>query len=1200
MEESRSRPNLSPSPAGCRIAAVDRLLGRGIPVLASIAAIILAALGHGPVSAQQPVHRWTLSAGHVQQGQIDPTAGPFSLSLPDGFQISDQAPAAMVFSGAESQILVATDDLPAAELPTEQICVEAWGLIEQTTEWGGLCGAIQDNGEFERGWVLGYRDDRFCFGLSSTGRKRLTYLTAAAPFETGFWYHVVGCYDGKTMRLYVDGVPVAESTDQNGPVAAPPAGRLVLGGYVDDNESHPLSGQLHQVAIYDQSLSATQVQQLYARRRHLYPGIEPVRPQVVGWPTWQRDHLRSGMSELELAFPLRVRWVHEPRHPPAPAWPPPAENDFWNRKYNLKPRVVFDRAFHVVSQGRDRLYFGSSADCQVHCLDLKTGQELWTSFTDGPVRLAPTIAGDRLLFGSDDGCVYCLNRMTGEQLWKYGPLNSGRRQIAGNERIISALPIRTGILVEDDTVWLCAGLFPQQGVFQVALDLETGRERAKQPLTVTAQGYLERRAGRLFVPTGRDPAGRFAAELGRRHKDPIQAANRFAADYPYAFIGAKDVRIAGGAGMVAAFSVVDGQKIWSADVDGNAYGLAIDQECLLVSTDSGRIYCFESQQVEPAKIAENVVRPIDAPAAEVKADVVRRVTRLLNTTGKRQGYCLVLDSHRPELAIELARQSELRIVMLQGAAESLEATRRQIAAAGLYDRVCVQPLPAGRKLPFSDYLFNLVLVAPDQTGSTKAIRERWQDDVSRVLAPGRSVAVTGQQDQSLLSRPRLAQTGEWSHMYGDAANTCCSADERVHGRMQLQWFGEPGPRRMLNRHHRTVAPLWKDGRLFIPGNDQVFASDAYNGTLLWNKQILESRRIAAFRDCSYMAVGPQHLFVAAADHCLALNPETGYTEHTYRIPDDPQQRYDWGYVARMGRRLFGSATQKGAARREHTRESIMEAAYFDEREVVCSEQLFAFDTDTTGHEWTYAARGGAILNSTITLWNEGVYFVESRSAQTLKTGTGRFRPSLLMGNGADLVALSAADGSELWRVSVQLDAVQHNTYLAAAERRLAAVGTRNSGTDPKTARVVYEIRVFDAATGALAWQKTQQQDTEIEGDHGEQDLHPVIVDGRLYCEPAAYRLDNGDPIADWGWKLGKRRGCGNISASARSFFFRQSSPTMFDLQTRETQPVTTATRPGCLINILPAGGLLLIPEASSGCTCDYGVQTSLAFLPVVE
>jgi hypothetical protein len=43
--------------------------------------------------------------------------------------------------------------------------------------------------------------------------------------------------------------------------------------------------------------------------------------------------------------------------------------------------------------------------------------------------------------------------------------------------------------------------------------------------------------------------------------------------------------------------------------------------------------------------------------------------------------------------------------------------------------------------------------------------------------------------------------------------------------------------------------------------------------------------------------------------------------------------------------------------------------------------------------------------------------------------------------------------------------------------------------------------------------------------------------------------------------------------------------------------LTDVTRPGCWINIIPAGGLVLIPEASSGCTCGFSIQTSMAFIP---
>ena len=106
---------------------------------------------------------------------------------------------------------------------------------------------------------------------------------------------------------------------------------------------------------------------------------------------------------------------------------------------------------------------------------------------------------------------------------------------------------------------------------------------------------------------------------------------------------------------------------------------------------------------------------------------------------------------------------------------------------------------------------------------------------------------------------------------------------------------------------------------------------------------------------------------------------------------------------------------------------------------------------------------------------------------------------------------------------------------------------------------------------------------------------PTVVGDRLYCEPCVYELATGRRIEDWGWK--PRRGCGTMSASASSLFFRDNSATMFDLEAKKLTKVTTVTRPGCFINMIPAGGLLLVPEASSGCSCDYAVQASLAFMP---
>ena len=57
--------------------------------------------------------------------------------------------------------------------------------------------------------------------------------------------------------------------------------------------------------------------------------------------------------------------------------------------------MPFDRAYQpAVAAGS--LYFGSSTDGKVYALDAATGRTRWTFFTDGPVRLAPTVTDGKV------------------------------------------------------------------------------------------------------------------------------------------------------------------------------------------------------------------------------------------------------------------------------------------------------------------------------------------------------------------------------------------------------------------------------------------------------------------------------------------------------------------------------------------------------------------------------------------------------------------------------------------------------------------------------------------------------------------------------------------------------------------------------------------------------------------------------------
>ena len=225
--------------------------------------------------------------------------------------------------------------------------------------------------------------------------------------------------------------------------------------------------------------------------------------QAADWPTYQHDYARTGVARESLLAPFTDGWVHRSRHAPRPAWRGEAKWDGYNKVYDLKSRQIFDYAYHpVIADGL--LYYGSSADDKIYCLDAATGEQRWTFFTEGPVRLAPTIAEGRVFVGSDDGHAYCLDAKSGTLVWK---MQLGLRdyRIPGNSRIISRWPLRTGIVVIGDLAYCAAGMFPSEGVLITAIEADTGKIKWQQKQTdLPAQGYMLASHTRLYVPAGRN------------------------------------------------------------------------------------------------------------------------------------------------------------------------------------------------------------------------------------------------------------------------------------------------------------------------------------------------------------------------------------------------------------------------------------------------------------------------------------------------------------------------------------------------------------------------------------------------------------------------------------------------------------------------------------------------------------------------
>ncbi len=715
----------------------------------------------------------------------------------------------------------------------------------------------------------------------------------------------------------------------------------------------------------------------------------------------------------------------------------------------------------------------------------------------------------------------------------------------------------------------------------------------------------------------REKLSKIEAELGELHKK-LSDCYLWTVDceYPYSLIMAGNVLFAGGENKVAAFSNCNGKEIWSATVTGITYGLSVMNGGLYVSTDEGHIHCFRNGVKDNSKTitAGTTINPYPRDElAELYAEAAKHIVK---QTGIRKGYCLVLDSGEGRLAYELARLTDLQIIGVEEDTKKVTNAREALDKAGLYGRIVIHQGPF-EKPSYTKYFANLIVSDEAlQGGKLPSSLEKIYELVrpyGGVIALGlpanrrnrSSLKKWAQQTTidwkineskniiwAIANRKKPEGAGEWTHMYAEPGNTACSKDELIKGEMAIQWFGRPGPSKMIDRHHRNVPPLFKDGRLFVPGDCTVFAVDAYNGTIQWEVEVPNSRRLGVFLDCGSMAVDEQFLYVAAGDKCLGLDVRTGQQRFAHIIPqpikDEP---HEWGYTAYNGDVLCGSGCKEGASYAETSYDADI-ALWHRNMKLVTSDYVFALNKNNGRPLWKY--KDGLIVNTTITVADGRMYFIETHSPKALADKIGRMPVKMLFDGGDQyLVSLDIQTGQFVYKKKIDVSNFEEPVYLNYAKGILLLSGSKLVGNS-----IRYYYNAFDARSGEELWDVSHDSGLAKDGGHGEYNRHPTIIDDIVYAWPYAYNLKTGRK--NDGWRFDRRgHGCGGVSASAQCMFWRGGNPWMYDLgPDGGPSRLNAITRPGCWINIIPAGGLVLIPEASSGCTCGFSLQTSMAYIPV--
>lgn len=712
----------------------------------------------------------------------------------------------------------------------------------------------------------------------------------------------------------------------------------------------------------------------------------------------------------------------------------------------------------------------------------------------------------------------------------------------------------------------------------------------------------------------------------------------------YRLILAGDTVFLGGSNQVLGVEAGTGRQVWEAQVAGDAVGLAAGNGSLIVSTDEGRVHCFASGE-NPSPKAVKVVGDPEAFDDHPQRDLYRQVARrIVDESKATKGYGLVLGGDTGQLAYELSRMTDLQIVALEKDPDRLRVARQKLLSAGLLgSRVVVEPWEIDSLPP---YFANLVVSnALSGTGATGVTR----DQAERVMRPGGSTAAMvtpdgrGDLTWRTFQRPQLEETGSWTQQYGNPQNTACSHDSMAKGPLGVLWFGDPGPQAMVERHAKSQSPVAMDGRLFIQGEERILALDAYNGTTLWQREIPGAVRARVDVDGGNLALDKSGLYVAAYDQCFRLDPATGRTIRVYALPKSTDGNHRWGNVSIHSGILFGirasalkapyAAVLKAAGddvtddmRRAYTRSNQKWFPMADyplwenynsgrgsvTNKMMAGDMVFALDPDTGDVLWTH--QGKRIANLTMSIGDGKIFFAESDVSDALTdqaiderralidrgvyeetddmAKAGHYEPSDVR----VAVALDARSGEKLWTKPVDFTGCCGDAMGSACQEDIllffGCVGNHDAFRFRESQLKYRRIVAMSASSGAVLWSRPVNYRTR-----------PVVMGDKIIIEPRACDLRTGeivtrlDPISEkevpWEF-LRPGHTCAITSASADALFYRSSSTAIYDLERDAGVAIFGGIRPGCWINMIPASGLVLVPEASVGCTCSFPLRCSFA------
>ncbi len=215
------------------------------------------------VRADTPTGYWRLGDPAGQTLAQDASGGGYDGTFMDGAEpgvagaLSGEADTGARLDGVDDYVNL--DGVPSTT-GTAPFALEAWvkPSVVDTTYRRVLSGEWTEGGQ--RHGILLQLNATYGFTIQRWVNGAGLGASSKATIVPGTWYHVVGTYDGSTLRIFVNGSLKASRVDSRSLTSSPAAvylGRATTGG-------NHFQGDVDEVAVYPASLSAARVGEHFA------------------------------------------------------------------------------------------------------------------------------------------------------------------------------------------------------------------------------------------------------------------------------------------------------------------------------------------------------------------------------------------------------------------------------------------------------------------------------------------------------------------------------------------------------------------------------------------------------------------------------------------------------------------------------------------------------------------------------------------------------------------------------------------------------------------------------------------------------------------------------------------------------------------------------------------------------------------------